>query len=175
MIVQLPKDDPEVFSKYLNLLYMGQLPVRSPWGHSAQGVGQEFFWLAKIYVFCEKIRDMFSKKLVLDTFMVANLEIRTDGHTWQASPVIANTIYPRTRPGDPMRRLIVDIQAHKSDAAEIQGGEGLPYEFLKDLAIKLASKEPEGSKRGAFVPNVQDYLEVDVHDPKVKMETSRRS
>lgn len=145
--VLLPEDTPEIAELYLKFLYTGKIMVgwtqklAQPKSHENL---PEYFTLAHLYVFGEKIGDTVFKNAVMDTFVrrmtepVAVVVVGSSSRTWSPTTRVVDILYCGTMPGSPARRLMVDAHIFK-------GGENWftdcpdenNKEFLMDLTCGL--------------------------------------
>jgi hypothetical protein len=162
-VVRLPVDEPEIFANYTKLIYAGVLPIlkdpkkleMDPATMTEDGIKKAeakfkervvcavdvvFETLAKLYVFCEKIRDKVAKQTLLESFVKESSETRASGTNYYPGPVPVRDIYFGTLPSDPLREFLADSYAHvglSTWLGQKQNYKSVPHEFLFDLAAEL--------------------------------------
>ena len=138
-MVKLPDDDPEIFETYIQWLYTGTVfsKVKGKFGSS------NYVHLAKLYTLGEKLVDAVFQNQVVDAIVAGVREADTIvGTPVYPGQIEINMIYHNTPPGNPARRLMVDIwQRWGCKAWVVEETNNVSPEFLVDLMRALF---PEG-------------------------------
>jgi hypothetical protein len=156
-IVALPYDNPETFALYIQLLYNNMIPLQEPvsiYVDEAQqvkktdealkqevvaAVNQELDSLCELYVFCEKMQDPTSKKLVVKAMVEHTNKERPDTSRYYPGANCIETVYQGTVSGDPMRKFLVDcyVWRGKEDWFKAADCDHFHPKFLYDFAIRM--------------------------------------
>ncbi|KAK3691468.1 hypothetical protein LTR37_018665 [Vermiconidia calcicola] len=133
--IELPDDDPEIFTDYLQTLYGDKV--------QAEDADEDhgFLALAKAYILADKLGDLQSANLIID-------KITIHRRTTSAIPGVQSivTAFERASESSPLRRLLVNIYIDVSDPEyKFMEDEQLPHSFLiaffkqyKNLKTKLS-------------------------------------
>lgn len=139
-VINLPEDDPDVFSLYVHCLYTGKLAVVS----KPERYQEQFTKLARLYVFAEKIQDTKCKNYAVDA-MVARIRGERIGSSPDAS--VIEIIYKGTARPCPARRLMVDIWTYHRPLNwdDHYQQSDFPPEFIWNLLCRMSydCKKPE--------------------------------
>lgn len=109
MVIEMPDDDPNIFSIYADWLYSGL--IYSTTENAGKGNDTEFKELTFAYILGEKILDIPFKNAVIDAVIEKFLvELIIDLE-------LPKLVYDNTRPNAPLRRLLVDIYAYHADTS----------------------------------------------------------
>jgi len=130
--IELRKDEPHVFSNYMQLLYRGTLPFKKPVNTSgsdpntlADEIGNtvkaEYGMLSSLYIFVDKIQDASSKRLALAAFMEAWAAVRADGRRQFPGLDSIRTTFEGTSDCDPLREWLVDQYVRVGTADWVSG------------------------------------------------------
>ncbi|KAF2121993.1 hypothetical protein BDV96DRAFT_464214, partial [Lophiotrema nucula] len=111
--VLLPKEDPEIFNLYLELIFQGHLPLRrDPEPEDEDSL--IFVILFELYLLCDRIQDIAAQNLIIDAIFEAtrlsaggNMDF-TRKFLLPAAEEI-NIIYGGTAGPCPIRSLLVDM------------------------------------------------------------------
>lgn len=144
--VELPDDDAEVVSAYIDWLYFRKIaskPVSPPELPMDDG---EYQLLAQLYAFGDKVQaDSFCDS-VLDAMVQKTDDVAADGTRTFPSHSAIMTLYNGTAQGSPARRFVVEMYA------EYGAGKWIPLEsefshadFLTDLVRALLQKRQTSS------------------------------
>ncbi|KAF2242119.1 hypothetical protein BU26DRAFT_555820 [Trematosphaeria pertusa] len=162
-LVKLPRDKPELFSIYVNLVYTNKLTTtpktsagKAP---SVAAIGQEYQTMCELYVLCEKLQDTSAKDATV-TAILSMIHVRHNRGGYRGPPPRAvRTIYEGTTSNSPARRLMVDLwtSVTASTLAKVAGS--LPHEFIVDIATTLLNERTEGKQNTAKNSNGTKYLE----------------
>ncbi|KAF1946387.1 hypothetical protein EJ02DRAFT_508629 [Clathrospora elynae] len=133
----LPKDDPEVFRLYLNLVYANQLISKG---------ADEWSKLCRLYVLAEKLQDRTAKNQIIDgihaffnELILKNLLSLDTEHVLPAEATVV--LYEGTAGRSSVRKLLVDLYADSGNESWLRGGKTqLPEEFVFDVAVRLLQK-----------------------------------
>lgn len=154
--IELRDDTSEVVSCYVDWCYSKHIhsskPV-PPTGLKRTDIQAETIFLAKVYVFGEKIQDdAFCDVVITAMAEMADQKFyrESNPNPWfhYADPVTISIIYNGTTADSPARRFLVDV--YVSFACKGWFEKGTKYlrtpEFLQDLLV--AHLKPESSRRG---------------------------
>lgn len=96
----------------------------------------EYKQLCKLYVFCDKVQDVFSKNKIVDAIIEATEEKQKDGLERYPSSTCISLIYDGTTRSSAMRRLLVDFYIEQGWSKWLgeKDAEVLPKDFLFDVA-----------------------------------------
>lgn len=142
--IKLPDDDVSTFEMYLYTVHANVLfsnpeftsPCQSPDSKLLSDLDRRNC-LLKIYVFADKILDVCAKDDGLAACMKSVWDLHPVRSFWlELTPQEITTIYERTMPGSPMRRLLVDMFALARCALTDEDRE-CPQEFLNDMTSEL--------------------------------------
>lgn len=163
-VVNLPEDEPDIFKLYLNILYYGIIPVRrmvevfvdpdDPDNDEIKSTetitqevrttaSEEWRELCSLYILCEKLQDTTAKNLIIDAIIDATRISRADGTNQFPIGTNVELLYDGTRPGSPIRKLLVDFYVHAGSATWVEGNDSLPAEFLQDALIQMMKRKKE--------------------------------
>lgn len=97
--IDLPEDDPEIVQLYLQFLYSSRLAIQ--WTEDTAGIQPhenlpEYYTLAHLYVFGEKVRDIAFKNAVMDCFIWRMNTKVNDGVKWSPVGEVVDIIYKGT-------------------------------------------------------------------------------
>lgn len=156
--ITLACEEPEIFTLYLELLYVSfgmhqtptevlifrpqtnVLPVKET---TVDGIANEYVTLSKLYVLAEMLIDDDTKNLVLAAILSRSREPSLDHKAYYPSVSCIYIIYGGTPEDSPARRLIVDLYTDfGDDTIGLAGNTGLPKDFFVDLSLSLLSKRP---------------------------------
>jgi hypothetical protein len=170
-IVLLPEDDPEIFELYLQVLYTGTVPIKehvSAYSDNEektkkdpeilekeveQAVSREMEKVCKLYVLNEKLQDIESQNLLVSTMVALTSEKRASNLYHYPGQDIVTSIYKGTMPGNPMRKLLVDLYVFHGVEQWLKGHDSDRFhnDFLYDLSIRMMQamkdksiKDPSG-------------------------------
>ncbi|KAF2443933.1 hypothetical protein P171DRAFT_444196 [Karstenula rhodostoma CBS 690.94] len=162
--VKLPEDDPSTFFLYIQLLYTGTL--------SLKGADPEFTKLINLYILAEKLQDVETRNIVMDTLLATVFPPEGEGRTGYL-PNLENVqlIFDGTPEGSPLREYVVDVYAHGVSHQRMQARSKHienPPEFLLMLAVKLMKLRDAKSlpSRLCLVPVVSDPSKYHVKEPE---------
>lgn len=125
-IVRLPEDKPETFVLLLEWLYTERV------AESDNAKVVDWHGIASLYVLAEKLQIHEIKNSVVDTW------IRKAEDTKEIPLHEVPYVYYNTPEGAPLRQLLVDMVACDGETESVrQAMDGLPWEFLLDLAVTL--------------------------------------
>lgn len=151
--VELPEDDPDVFTIYVSWLYWNQIPT-IPTCESGQD-DSEFLHLIQTYIFGDKIQDMAFQNTIVDAIIEKNRDSVRQGLPSKQSipsPACVRLAYDNTLSGSPLRRLLVDLWA-LTEGGKVD--KETPRRFLEDLIIKI---RPSSGKRLARTTRIESGL-----------------
>jgi hypothetical protein len=142
-VVPLPEDQPEDFSRYVNILYKGEVATKGP---------EEWLDLCHLYILAEKLQDVRTKNSVIEA-MLCFLKTSTVkemvgfGQTgekhYQMSAESIEELYAHTPEGSPVRRLVANYYADiAKDGWLIEGKAVFPADFLYDVAVRALQNRP---------------------------------
>jgi len=159
--VLLPEDDPEIFEVYQNYIYTKVLPVKVP-NPDLKLEGNEnhpeYFTLAKLYAFGEKVQDVSFKNAVMKAFLGRMGEPVGSVGKWNPITKVVDIIYGATMPDSRARQLMVDVHVNLGASHWITTDlEENNKEFLMDLSRALL----KGRTRSGWTPVQSDYLETE--------------
>ncbi|KAK4619511.1 hypothetical protein CLAFUW4_11456 [Fulvia fulva] len=145
-IVELPDDDAEVVSAYVDWLYFRKIaskPISPPELPMDDG---EYQLLAQLYVFGDKVQaDAFCDS-VLDAMAQKTDDVATDGTRTFPSHSAIMALYNGTPMGSPGRRFVVDMYAEYGAQSWIPSESEFNHaEFLTDLVRALLDKRQTSS------------------------------
>ncbi|KAJ4300774.1 hypothetical protein N0V90_002862 [Kalmusia sp. IMI 367209] len=132
--INLFDDNFEIVNAYIHWLYFQKLPIPDD---------EYFIFLARAYVFGEKIMDISFK----NDLMAGMIALCNKSNKFPSK--VMNIIYEGTIGGSPMRRLLVDIDvnfAHE-DKGWIQDIQGYTAEALADVLLAMVAQRPATKKR----------------------------
>ncbi|EME41830.1 hypothetical protein DOTSEDRAFT_74030 [Dothistroma septosporum NZE10] len=140
--VELPDDDAEVVSAYIDWLYFRRIaskPISPPELPMDDG---EYQLLAQLYAFGDKVQaDSFCDN-VLDAMVQKTDDIATDGTRTFPSHSAIMTLYNGTPPGSPARRFVVDMYAEYGATKWIPSESEFNHaDFLTDLVRALLKEQ----------------------------------
>jgi len=163
--VKLPEDSQDVFTQYLQLLYCGHIPVGKQFVGDTEAMSykerikavgkfhdQEYVALGKLYVFCEKVRDVQSKATLITAFVETSQKVRGNGLAYFPSTVSTRIVYDGTLHGDPLRQWLVggfSLRAHEAWFEEDKA-ESYNQQFMFDVMAEMAKRRAQ----------VDDYSEI---------------
>lgn len=180
-IIRLPEDEPDIFAIYVQFLYTGKLPIyeepSKPEGLArltrAEGekeypefyasvlaaVDREYTMLAKVYVLCEKIQDVTTKRALLSAFVESTLKVRVDVSQFFPPTQPIRDIYQGTLTSDPLRAFLVDCYVYEGHIGwAYEEYHDFPHEFLYDFMVG-AYKVRAGPKDRSRVKTAKYYLD----------------
>ncbi|KAK3711482.1 hypothetical protein LTR37_009661 [Vermiconidia calcicola] len=117
--IELPDEDPKIFSTYLQWLYHAEVVVEDK-------PNNEFSELIKAYIMADKFGDLTCANAIAD-------EIIRSGIIHNCIPTVSDihTAFEDTPDGSPLRKLLVDFWMFEADdEAFSTRSEFLPYTFL---------------------------------------------
>ncbi|KAJ4365881.1 hypothetical protein N0V83_008503 [Neocucurbitaria cava] len=175
-IIELPKDEPEVFETYVQLIYQGAIPIRKKLtvcvpvesvdaelkAKSEKGIKEivdyEYVLLAELYVLAEKLQDIAAKRSIFSAFIEATL-IRANGRSYYPTLKATDIIYAGTSASDPMRAFIVDCFVFVGHTAWVEdtAAASYPQDFLFGVMVGMF-KERHKPKDATRVKNATSYL-----------------
>ncbi|KAF2768987.1 hypothetical protein EJ03DRAFT_249935, partial [Teratosphaeria nubilosa] len=127
--ISLPDDEADIVKLYVHYAYRGQLCVKD---HENR---PEYFTLAKLYVFGEKVGDKDLKNAVIDCFIQRLHKQLPSGGRATPKTKVVDIIYSGTVAGSPARKLMVDIHAWDGDSRWItENADENNKAFLMDLS-----------------------------------------
>jgi hypothetical protein len=155
--ITLKGDDLKVVKAYVRWLYRQEPPLPLL-GNKV--VGNAFIFLAKAYVFGEKVMDTAFKNTIIDC-TVANV---VESNSFPGSRAM-NIIYGGTPDGSPARRLIVDFYAYAAYVTSetdvwAKNIRNFSKELLVDVLIATVTKRP-GLGKGPWESAAHLYHEED--------------
>lgn len=130
-VVKLPEEDPLTFELYLHYMYHGDFPVATV-GADEYGCA-ETLQLARLYVFAEQLQDTKTKNATLKAFVAATFKRRVNNRWYSPFAASVRTVYERTPPNSPMRRMLVDLYTAYADEAWRDCMNVMPDEFVREL------------------------------------------
>ncbi|KAH7094899.1 hypothetical protein FB567DRAFT_600599 [Paraphoma chrysanthemicola] len=159
-LIELPEDDPEVFSMYVNFVYTNNIatgPNENP--VSVEWCDEEYMLLSELFVLCEKLCDIGGKNAVIRAILAVSHEV-TDKHCcfnpFEAAITIMYSGTPKSSLG---RKLMADMWTCKSVDYLSRHGDELPKDFLLDLAIARHNNCSHPHKNAAEHAGPDAYLE----------------
>jgi hypothetical protein len=156
--IKMPHVEPNVFAAYLHFIYYGLLPIllndpEFDRNHRGQGTPElhtlmgkhayeEYYLLAQLYVFAEKVGDQAAKHAIFDAFFGIATQPRIDGRVYAFGPRTIALLLAGTPDTDPIRTYLVDYYASYAGLLTFQGTEesAFPQQFLLDLAKKVCGE-----------------------------------
>jgi hypothetical protein len=160
--IRLQDEDPNVFAKYIQLLYTGYAPIKQPTTARPED-DDENKDLARLYVMAHKFQDINCQNVIVSTFLIKartpTARKRCCVHNFPDVEAI-NIIYNGTGGSCAARRLVADL---RGEALIMYGAdwlnrckEELPKDFVLDLAV--AMKEWMEKRREDWVLNCDPAL-----------------
>ena len=138
--IELPEDSVDVVQRYFQFLYSGKVFVEWTLDSSKLQLNDnlpEFWSLAHLYVFGEKVQDAMFKNAVSDMF-VKRIITPVGKGGWSPIAGVVDVIYKGTMPGSPARQLMVDCHYSKGGQHWIvDNPDANNKEFLMDLCRRL--------------------------------------
>jgi hypothetical protein len=174
--MDLPEDEPQVFTHYMQLLYCGTLPFRkpiiikpggkneSPTQDVLSTVHAEYDRLLSLYLFVEKIQDLTSKRLVLGAFIEVSTTVRADGRTYYSALECIASVFDGTSESDPLREQLVDQCVRLGRSDWVQGvkeehcTKAFSYQAYRETMIQRTVPE-----RGTLVVKDKKYYLEKIH------------
>lgn len=100
--MNLPKDDPDVFAKYVFWIYRNQLATRTTYDNWDYEDKPEYMTLAELFVLGEKLQDASFKNDVVDAITKKR---RLEGHQicWAPIGFLSRYLYKNTVSGSAIR------------------------------------------------------------------------
>ncbi|KAH7095174.1 hypothetical protein FB567DRAFT_575012 [Paraphoma chrysanthemicola] len=98
-IVKLPDDEPDIFKRYIHLLYTNDLVVSPATPSEEDPNSEDGSILAKLYILAEKLRDIKAKNAVVQACVVSWRRTCSDGQTYAPGRHVIGLIYDGTRTG----------------------------------------------------------------------------
>lgn len=163
-IIRLSYDDPEVVEAYVQLLYTDEAPVpehaededefdendyplqplvvarlHEKRLRNALDKLQELF--SKLYLFYDKVQDVTSKEFVLAMMESTQTPIRDLQRCAHPGPLLINTVYEGTKPGDPMRRWLSDSAVCFGHSGWMQDGLEYHPEYLQEVSNRQGCRD----------------------------------
>ncbi|KAH9845206.1 hypothetical protein Tdes44962_MAKER06780 [Teratosphaeria destructans] len=143
--ILLPDDEPNIVKLYVQYLYRKQLCIKVVDEHSLKLQNHEnhpeFFTLATLYVFGEKIGDIGFKNAVLDAFIQRMNDDTPDGGKRYPVNKVVDIIYRGTMAGSKARQLMLDVHVWRGGSWWItENPEENNKEFLMELSRALMDK-----------------------------------
>lgn len=138
--IDLPEDSVETVQRYFQFCYSGKILVEWTKDSSRMQLNDnlpEFWILAHLYVFGEKVQDIPFKNAVIDMFVKRMITPVGKG-CWSPIAGVVDIIYSGTMPGSPARQLMVDC--HYSKGGQhwvVDNPDANNKEFLIDLSRRL--------------------------------------
>lgn len=157
-IIKLREDDPEIFAKYLHVVYTNKFPAILNTNSISKQIFNEYMIMAQIYVLAEKLQDASTKNAVVKSMMKTSQKKNEDGHKEMPGPDVISIIYNGTLRGSAGRRLLADLLTDVDDEGLRRNIDKLPKDFLGDLAVTLCQNRPAGKSK-AMKNGVGLYLE----------------
>ena len=166
-IVKLPEDSPKIFALYIDCAYTNQISSdsveRNPPAKAENNTKEnidllkaEIWDLVHVYILAEKLLDGTTKNIVIETlfklFHLTNPCLRP-------SECMIKEVYRNTPETSPLRRFLVDLRLDYASAKLRKEIDGLPKEYLLDLAIALQARAT-GINEVAKQNGVGVYLQV---------------
>jgi hypothetical protein len=181
-VVILPADEPDVFANYVRILYTRVLPIdddpkkpetdpntvtedeikkiKTDLDDLVDGVVAEIYTaLGKLYVFCEKIRDVTAKRDLLSSFVKECSTTRLNETIRYPDAYVIRDVYSGTLPSDPLRAFLTDCHVYEGHSEWVgESYKDFPHEFLYDLMVGMykAQEEPANLSR---VKDTKYYLD----------------
>ncbi|KAF2007946.1 hypothetical protein P154DRAFT_528596 [Amniculicola lignicola CBS 123094] len=167
-IVPLPSDDPEIFQWYLQALYAGDLRVQ---GMTTSG--QLYPILGGVFVLADKLQDVGVMNVVIRTIY----ELGSPKDYYELFFEMVTTVYEGTPGPCPIRGLLTDLYLGNdfhitaTDTSLLRVLDGVPQEFLRDVAFGMMTEDPCILRSRHFWKSrsVETYLEP---DPEVEGDMS---
>lgn len=160
-IIELPEDDYETLSVYLDWLYTGEVVATdedatdegrgNPKWQSASGLHAV---LVKLAILADRLLDLKFGNIIADEY---TLSIRTCG--WGPEPKQVALVYEKLPPSSPMRRLMVDwYRSHDERAAYMEKHRNEFIEsFFFDMMVSFARETKEDTKSRLEMKNKCQY------------------
>jgi len=152
-IVRLPEDDPGLFATYLRLLYSGKAPafqrsegLNDEEDQSIQrekAMRQNSIFIktcSQLYVFCEKIQDLGSKRTLLESMVQASTIKTSRSHSYPGVKVV-NILYEGTAASDPIRKFLRDVAVLRGRETWIKNIPRYNTEYLQDIVASVYRTE----------------------------------
>ena len=148
--VELPEDDPAIFTLYLERLYTGYIPIAKERRSDDQvlmetsfDAEEEYLTLGKLYVLAEKLVDATTKDNILDAFLARSQEPADDGSLHFPDPDCVAIVYAGTLENDPARALLVKFYTDEGNKKWLKNQKDLlSKDFLYDLCVSMLEKRP---------------------------------
>ncbi|KAI4927688.1 hypothetical protein J4E85_006200 [Alternaria conjuncta] len=159
-IVRLPEDDPKTFGIYTNLVYTGLVltdTLEEP--KTSTLICDEYDKLIKLYVLGEKLQDKAAKNSAIQSLLEVTFETDAEGMGYIPRGDTVCYLYQGTYTGSLGRQLITDSWMQVSTDYLSRVKDGLPKDFLVDLAIALLGELPKKKPRLVTMANKSKYLE----------------
>ncbi|KAJ4290967.1 hypothetical protein N0V90_010163 [Kalmusia sp. IMI 367209] len=158
--IDLPEDEPTVFSVYLRYLYTGNMSIDSDQTNIRAAARYERWMAINLYTLADKFQDVRSKNAATKALVKAVREVRGEKN-W-VLPELDNikAIYGRTMFGSALRKLLVDLFAYYASREHLNDYDGFPKEFLFDLSSALLDLRPAMRKAGPR-SSMEAYLTAD--------------
>ena len=157
-IITMREDDPEIFAKYLHVVYTKKFPAILNTVSISDQISNEYVLLAQIYVLAEKLQDTSTKNAIVKAMVETSEKRNEDGIKGIPSPDAVSVIYNGTLRGSAGRRLLADLWTYADDEDLRRNIDKLPKDFLGDLVIALCHDRPMGKSKVAK-NGVGTYLE----------------
>lgn len=146
-IIDLTDEESDVIHAYIDYLYEEEVDIELCKALRASGedlndvasIDLQHEFLAKLYVFGEKIHDKAFCDEVLDTIAQRIDEPDNHGDYHFPHPIATRIIYEGTPEDSPVRTMLVDLYAEVADAEWLVAGDrwSHPVQFLNDVLKRL--------------------------------------
>ena len=141
-VTNLPDDDPDIVTLYVNFIYTGQLPTAAKddkefrelaTSECCDYIMAEYRTLFHIYVFAEKLQDVSAKNGVTKAVWKLS-SVKSKEGAWHAVPLDAvKLVYQRTPLNSLARSLVVHIWNTHSFDQLLQRAKDMDKDFREDL------------------------------------------
>lgn len=140
--LELPEDDPKIFSVYSHWLYFAKIPgilEAAKKGESATKSAQEYYDLISAYVLGDKLLDAKFQNAVLDAIVgTCSTVDRQDGKVYFPDANAVSHAYNNTTKSAKIRKMLVALYLHAAEAQWLS--EEHPKEFLFSVAEGFAKR-----------------------------------
>lgn len=140
--LELPEDDPKIFSVYSHWLYFAKIPgilEAAKNGESATRSAQEYYDLVSAYVLGDKLLDAKFQNAVLDAIVdTCSTADRRDRKVYFPDANAVSHAYNNTTKSAKIRNMLVELYLHAAEAKWLS--EEHPKEFLFSVAEGFAKR-----------------------------------
>jgi hypothetical protein len=122
-------------------------------------VHAEYNGLVQLYVFCEKMLDTVSKRIIMAAMIEAVHQVRGNGMVWFPPSTAIAAVFHGTVVNDPMRRYIVDVYVNHGHVDSLPDGDEAYHPDFFSMAARALMARRKGPEDTTGTEKIDKYLE----------------